>query len=652
MVRLFKVFAVLLLAVLAARGGAQQVGGVSFTTPPGWQLRVQEGMATFTPAGGPSGGLMLLIPAQPVSGDARPWFAARVRELSGDGQVLDQSEITAAKTASGTPLLVQAVTVRLAQGTQSRFYTAILSGGRATLTVLVTPSADALKGLQPGLVALVNSVGVPGGAASAPPVASGTPAGGRAALPAVKPQNAAQFKAAGGDPENAVIPDEFRCYQEKKGSSLTPELTLQILPSGRYRTSSSGGSYSVQKDGSLRKTVWRGGPLDGAYGYLNFNDYGQSLSLGNVGENVLERTLSFECYQRGPMENLRLLEFRLKTPAPASYPCVLEDGSGRSGGTLDILPGGAYRLGGQSGRYAVDFRSDQDEDWSDLEFTGGPLDDAIGSYSENESGVREVSVFRPKMRCRSVTRPTPIPRSGTAKAPAPPRGSGGLSGAYAATRVDPLAVMGYGGCSGLCWETRFFTREGYVYTGEPDHGIEEADCSRTHPNGLPICEVYRVQGGRITIGEDEPEAFGKVGRSLKIGDQTYDPMLTLEGLGLGGTYESRTFVGGGLSTTSGSFQRTLTLTPQGRFSLNSSGGVVSTATDTGTTAGNVIGGVTVTTRDGNGGTYRVRGYTLELTYGDGHVERKFAFVLPDKDGKPDLGLLRIAGSSYTRQDGK
>lgn len=55
MVRLFKVFAVLLLAVLAARGGAQQVGGVSFTTPPGWQLRVQEGMATFTPAGGPSG---------------------------------------------------------------------------------------------------------------------------------------------------------------------------------------------------------------------------------------------------------------------------------------------------------------------------------------------------------------------------------------------------------------------------------------------------------------------------------------------------------------------------------------------------------------------------------------------------------------------
>lgn len=72
---------------------------------------------------------MLLIPAQPVSGDARPWFAARVRELSGDGQVLDQSEITAAKTASGTPLLVQAVTVRLAQGTQSRFYTAILSGG-------------------------------------------------------------------------------------------------------------------------------------------------------------------------------------------------------------------------------------------------------------------------------------------------------------------------------------------------------------------------------------------------------------------------------------------------------------------------------------------------------------------------------------------
>ena len=66
----------------------------------------------------------------------------------------------------------------------------------------------------------------------------------------------------------------------------------------------------------------------------------------------------------------------------------------------------------------------------------------------------------------------------------------------------------------------------------------------------------------------------------------------------------------------------------------------------------MIGGVAVTSKGGSGGTYRVTGYTLELTYADGHVEKKFAFALPDKNGKPDLGLLRIAGSTYTRQDGK
>lgn len=648
MLHSLKVISVLLLALLAARGGAQQVGGVTFATPPGWTFQAQAGMATFTPAGGPSRGVMLLIPGQVVSGDAEAWFAARVKELSSDGQVLDRSDISAVELASGAPMLIQAVSVRLAQGTQSRIYTAILSGSQDTLAVLTVPG-DALAQMQPGLIALVNSLALPGQAPSGT-AASGSLTGPKVALPAVKPMNAAQFMAAGGNPETALIPDEFRCYQEKRGSGLTPELTIQILPGGKYRTPYGSGGVTVKKDSSLVKTTWRGGPLDGAYGYLNFGDYGQEFSLNNVGEDVLESSLGFECYQRGPRENLTLLEFKLKTPAPAAYPCVLSDGSGKSGGTLEILPNGAYRLGGQTGRYSVDFRSDQHYDWSKLEFTGGPLDEASGTYSEDESGVREVSVYRQGMRCRNVTKPTPIPRYGTAKAPAPPKGAGGLSGAYAATYLNPVAIM-VGGCS-LCWETSFFTKEGYVYTNEPDHSLDEADCSRTHPNGLPVCEVYRVQGGRITIGEDEPKTFKKQGQALLIGDRTYEPMLPLAGMKLGGKYEARTFVGGGMSTTSGSFQYTLVFTPQGRFSRESSGGISSTITDTGTPSGNVTGGVTVTSQDGSSGSYRFTGYTLELTYGDGHVERKFAFALPGRDGKPDLGLLRLAGSSYTRQDGK
>ncbi|PNY82027.1 hypothetical protein CVO96_12195 [Deinococcus koreensis] len=431
------------------------------------------------------------------------------------------------------------------------------------------------------------------------------------------------------------------------GDSLSPELALQILPGGKYRTPYGAGTFRVVRDGSLVKTDWQSGPLSGAYGYLRLDDWGQTLSLNNVGEDVLEDDISFECYQRGPREERQLLQFRLRTPAPGAYPCTLQDGSGKSGGTLEVLPGRAYRLNGKAGQYTVDFRSDQDEDWSDLEFSGGTLDEAIASYQEDETGVRELSVFRPKMKCSRVVKPTPMPRYGAARAPTPPKGSGGLEGAYATWRVDVMNL-----CGGLCWSMYVFDRGGYVYTDEPDEGLAEADCRRTRPNGLPVCEVYRVQGGTIRLGQDKPDPLVKVGRDLKIGGQTYQRIMPLDGLKLGAAYQSRSGFGSATSTTVALFRNEYTFTPQGTFVSDRSGGVSSTLTTDGTTMGDVIGGVTSSTRGGSRGTYRFVNHALELTFADGHVERKFAFALPDRNGKPDLGLLRLGGSSYTVVDKK
>ncbi|MBB5363844.1 lipocalin family protein [Deinococcus humi] len=601
-------------------------------------------MATLTPAGGPSQGLILLIPDQGVSGDARVWFATAVKQLSSDGPVTDQSEI---ETPSGTSMLIKAVTVKLAQGVQQRLYTAVLSGKTATLYVLVAPSSAAMNALTPALTALIKSTPGSGTGGTAPSVAGASLLGKKTPMPAIKPQNAAQFMAAGGDPETQIIPDEFRCYQVKKGSSLTPELAVQVLPGGKYRTPYGSGSVSVRKDSSLVKLSWHGGPLDGADGYLNFGHHGQALSLNNVGEDVLEDDLSFECYQRGPRENLAVLEFKLKTPAVASYACTLKD-SGKSSGVLEILADGQYRLNGQAGRYSSDFRSDQDQSWSDLEFTGGALNDATGSYSESQEGVREISVYRPGLRCTGVVKPTPIPRYGAARAAPAPQGSGGLSGPYVHWYADPMAAMGYGGCGGLCWDVRVFSKTGYVFTNEPDASLDEADCTRTHPNGLPVCETYRIQNGKITIGKGKPEPFKTVGRALEINGDTYQPMLKLEGVKLAGAYTAQSFVGGGMgSTVSGAFQNTLNFLPGNKFSRERSGGVSATFTDTGTSSGNVTGGFASTNQSAASGTYSVKGYTLTLTYGDGHQEQMFAFVLPDKNGKPDLDLLRLGGSSYT-----
>ncbi|OLV19432.1 hypothetical protein [Deinococcus marmoris] len=539
------------------------------------------------------------------------------------------------------------MSVKLAQGVQNRFYAARFSGGAATLYVLAAPSTAALKQWQADYVALLDSGAAPAASTAA---AGGSLLGKKASLPEIKPTNAAQFLAAGGDPKSQIIPDEFHCYQEKKGSGLTPELALQILPGGKYRTPYGSGSVAVKKDSSLIKLDWKGGPLDGADGYLNFGDDGQKLSLSNVGEDMLEGELDFECYQRGPRENLALLDFKLKTPAVAKYACALKDG-GKSSGTLEILAGGQYRLNGQAGRYTTDFRSDQNQNWSDLEFTGGALDEAIGSYRESKEGVREVSIYRPGLSCRTVVEPTPIPRYGTAKAPMPPKGSGGLSGAYVHWYADPLAAMGYGGCGGLCWDVRIFNKSGYVFTDEPEISLDEADCSRTHPNGLPICEVYTVKDGRITIGKEKPESFKKVGNALEIDGDSYQPLVKLEGVKLSGPYEAKSFVGGGAgSTVSGAFQNTLNFLPGGKFSRERSGGVSTTFTDTGTPSGTVTGGFTSTNQSASSGTYSIKSYTLTLTYGDGHKEQLFAFGLPDKNGKPRLDLLRLGGASYTVPD--
>lgn len=650
--------ALLLVCVWCAAGvaWAQRVGSVNFTAPPGWTVKTEAQLATLTAPGGAAQGLMLVIPDQPVNGEAATWLGTVVRQLSGDGQVTDESEIQ----RLGENRLIKGVEVRTGGRSQFRLYLAVLEGAvsqgqRATLYVLVAPDAAAIGRFQSAFTGLVNS----GSGASrqaqsqgqgAPTPGSGSLTGPRTALPDVKPMNAAQFLASGGDPESSVIPDEFRCYQEKKGDSLTPELRVQILPGGKYRTPFGTGSFTIKKDGSLVKTAWRGGPLDGASGYLSLTNHGQNFDLSDVGEDVLERSLSFECYQRGPMEQLRLLQFKRRTPAPASYPCVSTDGSNRRGGTLEILPGGAYRLGGQGGRFSTDFRSDQDDDWSDLTFSGGPLDDQDASYQEDDQGLRQLRLNRPKLECRLVVKPTALPRYGAAKAPAPPKGSGGLSGAYAGWWLNPVALM-YGGCY-VCWEVYVFAPNGYVLTEEPEESLSEADCSRTHPNGLPICEVYRVQGGQIVIGKAKPESFKKSGADLIIGGDTFQPLRKLEGVALRGTFEAQTVVGGSMSTVSGSYQDALTFAPQGRFTRARSGGIVATATTTGTPQGDLLGGVYASSESQNSGTYVFKDYTLTLTYGDGRVERRFAYALPGKDGKLDAELLRIGGESYTLKGSK
>lgn len=629
----------------------QKIGNVSYTAPKGWTSSSVQGGVQYThkSASGVVDGAIMVGQDMPVPDDPAGWVEAKALSLL-PGDPIKENPVQSEKLPSGLTSTYKVVVG--GSGQQPLFYVVALLHNSSTgmLIVLLTGDAQKLEGFvkeAESLMASVKFTGTPTTAATTTP-ASGT----TTTLPEVKPMNAAQFKAAGGDPDRQFIPDEFRCYAQRKGEGLTPELVVQVLPGGQYRTKYGSGTLKVVKNWDF---VAQGGPLDGADGNFWFNRYGQSFELNDVGETEDEYGVDFQCYQRGPRENLALFEFKLKTPKPGTYPCTLDDGTGKANGTLTIQAGGAYSLDGQGGRFTTNYRGRQSDAYSSLDFRGGPLDNRLGSYEEDEYGLREVSFTRPSMTCQSRVTPTPFPSQyGTGKAPAPPGGSGGLSGNWVHSRAGTLRnglQMGPdftliptldSECPGnMCWEFLFFNKNGYVYTLEPDESLSEADCSRTYANGLPVCEVYRVTGNKIQIGSDKAVPFKQQGKTFTLDGRDYDQLMPLDNLKLEGQFKS-TVVSNAVVSLGGSISNSaLYFNTKNQFAydrssstnLAGSGYVMSSSNQAATRRG----------------TYQFKGNTLELKYADGRLVRMFAVTTLDEKGKLDLTSLRLGGGTYILQ---
>lgn len=646
----------------AAAQGSGQFGGLTYQVPAGWTSRTEAGALVLSPSGLATGDVVTVrfLPPAKAPADFAAWFATHVTNNSRDLAGQRTSPVQPEKTDEGDRALTQVVIGTVNGQPRFRYFLAVLHGNQVFAAHYTTSSLALLEKYQPGLEAFLNSVdpASPSGTqakAPTPPAqgttrpATPTPSTG-GTWPSVTAISTPKFVASGRDPEVEPIPDEFRCYAELRGSDYAkPPLRLQILEGRQYRVGDGtkvfgSGAYTTVK-GTLNKVRWTSGPLAGTDdAYLGFDDYGQSINLQNVGPE--DKQIDFECYQRGPREDYARLTFGLRTPKPGRYACVQINANGKAAPPLELLPGNRYRVNGAEGQYRLDLLSDQDDDNGDVDFVSGPWAEKSGYYGE-ENGRRTLYVSR-TAECSVTVKPTPIPRYGKTKAPAPPKGSGGLSGAYASWQAD---VGGY--CGGLCWNFYIFDKNGYVYTDEPDEGLEDADCSRTHPNGLPVCEVYSFRNGQLRIGNGKPEPLRKKpDGSYDLGGTTLLAIRPVTGLKLNGTYRSfsaSVAVGGLSSSYSEAFLR---FTPDGRFSRESSGGASSTFTDTGTSSGSVTGGVTATSSRSSSGTYRFVGNTLELKYADGHVVRSFAFLPDSEGGKPSTGLVRIGGRSYTLQDGK
>ncbi len=459
-------------------------------------------------------------------------------------------------------------------------------------------------------------------------------------LPKIPVLTPAQLEAIGIDPKKEPIPDEYRCYASKKGDNYSqPNLILQILPKRQYRIAGSTGTFKIERDDLFFTT---GAWASDEDHYFHFSrQFGAYIWLYNIGANETD----YRCHQRGASENKALLEFKYKDPAIGKYACVSKDGQGSDLGTLEILPSRQYRYASQIGQIKVDILGDQSDDYSSVDFVGGAWDDENAFYEEDEYGQQVWSIYASqKMDCVRQSTPRPLPKFGSSAAPKPPSGTGGLEGQFYTWRIEiPIGSNYY--CGGLCFDYAFFAKNGYVFVGDPDDmdGIEDTDCAKTYPSGFTICDVYRVAGGKISIGKEKAVSFKHTNKGISLDGDDYTPLTPIGNSKFQGVYNSFTASSSTIGAPSG-FTSNIdyAFSKDGRFTRESDSSAFASATSDGTAFGSTTASTSSWSQRKNSGTYKTYSNTLELKYNDGRIIKKFIFAV-----EKDQTYLRIGGRDYT-----
>ena len=673
--RFARLLAVLFFSAVLGQARAATFGNYLYTLPPGWTQSQQSGTLILTPPNLKAGERVTvrLTPGSVLQGDLSAWLTAQMQSYNMGAKVVTQTPIQSQPSDDGQPLLLSVSLVQINGQSEYRVFIAAHPGNRAELLVITTSSYDAftthqdeLNAFSSGLdYANVGSGGrsQAGSGKAAPPPAqppatrtptTQTPAavtppttsnlGGGVPVPDLP-----RLMAAGLNPEKQAIPDEFRCYLSYNSSDYSkPVFALQILPGNRYRAPGGEGSYQMVQTngGSLSYLRWQSGPLSGTDDafLLFYRQYGQRIQLDGVGTQ--ERRLY--CYQRGGAESHALVGFRRADPQVGSYPCRSTDGKNTDLGTLEILAGRTYRYKSGTGRYTVNILGNQSDSFSGVDFVGGPLDDSYSPYSEDKLGERHFgSLPKRNARCSAIAKPIVEPRFGPDRAPAPLAGAGGLEGAYS------YYVQNFYPSLRMVHYFYVFFKNGYVFTQNPKVSLADADCTKTYPSGLPLCEVYTIKSGTITVGSDKPVKWERTGAGYKINGSELKAVRPLDNLKLAGEYKAVSSFTAVVGTGGGLFEDFLTFRKDGTFSIQHTGGVSITTTTDGTALGDVTGGVYSSTDRRNSGTYSFSGNTLTLKYGDGRMEQQFAYLpQQDKQGRPDPAWLYLDGGNYLLEDPK
>jgi hypothetical protein len=455
-----------------------------------------------------------------------------------------------------------------------------------------------------------------------------------------------QLAQMGIDPETMLIPDEFYCYLSEYGDNYSDYFVLTILPNQRYSFDGIEGNYETVDTGSLIELAWRSGGFasEDSYAFASYNDYGQTISVYEIPYG--EDTYELSCYQRGPRNDQLQLELAFRDVQPGSYACINED-DGSPASTLEILENRIYRIDGMEGDYQIDLMSDPEDELVSIDYLSGPWVDMYGFASaDEETGMREISASTDSgdFECSLLGAPMQGIQYGAGTAPLPPAGAGGLEGFYGKWEMD---VMGL--CGGLCWDYLYFRHEGYVYTEAPQGLLEAIDCTRTRPNGAPLCDTYVLQGNIIYFGDGEAKSFMQTPDGLELDGRSYARIGSYDGLLFNGRYEASSYTAavggqGGLV-----IEKAITFYPDRTFVREGFVGYSFTSTDTGTQFGDPVAGVTGYNESSNRGTYQVQGNSITFNFEDGQVSKEFFFVIPGED-PANPGALRIGSWDFLKQE--
>jgi hypothetical protein len=320
-------------------------------------------------------------------------------------------------------------------------------------------------------------------------------------------------------------PDTYYCYPSfdvlEPGEGYPRylrEYMLEILPNNQYTFDGEAGTFATGVDEYYFQ--WQSGPLNPTgdiiageddyspphNSYVSFDTWGSAITGIDVPQEGEDYSLTIDCFQQGAREQKALLDFALKQPTPASYTC-LPSGDNPQPLGLELLPDNRYRFNNEEGSYQTSVQ----EYNSDIIWDSGPLAGNDTSYSAEEStGIREItftttetygaivptgSSTETTLFCQGLVKANLIPKYASSTGTLPPAGTGGLDGFYAKSEFDQGDLIN-GEPPITTWYFYHFLPNGYV---SEDGYVTGDECTKTYPNGLPVCQGYSFANNKITF---------------------------------------------------------------------------------------------------------------------------------------------------------